>query len=97
MAASMLHCMRALQHTPIFVEKLLYPAIQRVILPFGDRMPSTAAGAREELNQVSKPFSLPLHPHTFNSSPIYAGTPNSLQQLFPSLQTCVVYAGGASV
>jgi hypothetical protein len=67
MADSMLHCMHALQVAPItpaLAEQLLYPAIQRVILPFGDRMPSTPAGAREELIQVSTPFSLPLCHHT---------------------------------
>ncbi len=100
----MLHCMQALQVTPITpvlaerspdnedVEQaistlrnlsVLYPAIQRVILPLGDCIPSTPAGAREELIQVSKPFSLPLHPHPFNSSPIHAGTPNLLQYWFP--------------
>jgi hypothetical protein len=102
MADSMLHCMHALQVAPTtlaLAEQLLFPAIRRAILPFDDGMPlpSTPAGAREELIQVSTPFSLSLHPHTFNSSPFHAGTPNPFAALVTYVHTCVVFTGGSSV
>jgi hypothetical protein len=100
MADSMLQCMQALQVAPTTLaleEQLLYPAIRRAMLQFDEGMPSTPAGAREELIQVGTPFSLSLHPHTFNSSPFHAGTPNPFAALVPYVHTCVVFTGGSSV
>ena len=71
MADTMMKDIQALQEKQIpqaLADVLVYPAVQRVALAFDLEMPSTAEGAREELDQVSEPFSLPLHPHIFNSS-----------------------------
>ena len=71
MADSLAKYIQQLQEKQIpqaLADVLLYPAFQRVVLAFNLEMLSTDEGAREELDQVSEPFPLPLHPHIFNSS-----------------------------